>query len=319
MVDYFGRNINYMRISITDRCNLRCRYCMPNGAAMTEMSELLTYEEIAEVCKVAVSMGITRFKITGGEPLVRKDCDRLIAMINAIPGVEDVTLTTNGILLKQYANKLKASGLKVVNVSLDTLDSDMYAKITGFDMLSQVLEGIDEAIKVGVCVKLNTVLTEDNSDYRSLIQYAQEKGITVRFIEMMPIGYGKKQRGLSNQKIMDQITMQYGELEYVEERQGNGPSVYYRIPGQKGHIGFISAIHGKFCASCNRIRMTALGEVKACLCYDSTISIKESLRAGDMKMVKALMIEAVRTKPLEHCFESMSQITETKNMIQIGG
>ncbi len=319
MVDYFGRNINYMRISITDRCNLRCRYCMPNGATMTEMSELLTYEEIIEVCKVAVSIGITRFKITGGEPLVRRDCDNLIAMINDIPGVEDVTLTTNGILLKQYAKKLKESGLKAVNVSLDTLDQDIYAKITGFDALWQVLEGIDAAVKAGLCVKINAVLTEDNSDYEALIQYAEKTGITVRFIEMMPIGYGKKQQGLSNKQIMNHMIAEYGELEYIEERQGNGPSVYYRIPGHKGHIGFISAIHGKFCSTCNRIRMTALGEIKSCLCYDSTISIKEALRAGDLQMVKALMIEAVSKKPLEHCFESMSQITETKNMIQIGG
>lgn len=319
MVDSFGREINYMRISITDRCNLRCRYCMPDGTLMTQMSELLTYEEIVTICQIAVSLGITRFKITGGEPLVRKDCDKLIAMIKNISGVEQVTLTTNGILLEQYALKLKESGLRDVNVSLDTLDRERFAKITGFDALEQVLEGISSAIQAGLHVKLNTVLTEENSNYEDLVRYAEEKGIMVRFIELMPIGYGKKQYGLSNRQIIASMEQKYGGLEYIEEKLGNGPSIYYRIPGHTSAVGFISAIHGKFCHTCNRIRMTALGEIKACLCYDTSVSIKEPLRAGNLELVKDRLLEAIHEKPMEHCFEEIDKITEGKKMIQIGG
>ncbi|MBQ8822435.1 MAG: GTP 3',8-cyclase MoaA [Lachnospiraceae bacterium] len=319
MVDCHGREINYMRISITDKCNLRCRYCMPDGVTLTNMSELLSYEEIVSVCQQAVSLGITRFKVTGGEPLVRREADKLVAMIKEVPGVEQVTLTTNGILLKEYAEKLKMAGIDGINVSLDTLNAEKFREITGFDALNKVLEGIDAALKAGLKVKINSVLTKDNADYRSLISFAQEKGIVLRFIEMMPIGYGKEQEGISNRWILDRLEEEYGKLRKASENLGNGPAVYYRLPGKESVVGFISAIHGKFCSSCNRIRMTAMGEIKPCLCYDTSISVKEPLRAGNMADVKARLIWSMAQKPYAHCFEEVEKITEAKKMVQIGG
>ena len=319
MIDNYRRNINYMRISITDKCNLRCRYCMPRDIELTTMEELLTYEEIVSVCQQAVSLGINRFKITGGEPLVRRNVDGLIAMIKEIPGVEQVTLTTNGILLKDYADKLKKAGLDGVNVSLDTMNAEKFHEITGFDTLDKVLEGIDAALQAGLFLKLNCVLTKDNAEYESLITYAEEKGIKIRFIEMMPIGYGKRQEGISNQWLLEQLEVNYGEPEIILGELGNGPAVYYRFQKKNVLIGFISAIHGKFCNSCNRIRMTALGDIKPCLCFENTISVKESLRAGNMDEVRIKLKKAIEQKPNAHCFEEADKITEEKKMNQIGG
>lgn len=319
MVDCHGREINYMRISITDKCNLRCRYCMPKDVELTSMEELLTYEEIVKVCEQAVSLGITRFKITGGEPLVRRNADRFAAMIKEIPGVEQVTLTTNGILLKNQADSLKKAGLDGVNVSLDTLDAEKFHEITGFQTLDKVLEGIDAALQAGLKVKINTVLTEDNADYQSMIAFAEKKGIILRFIEIMPIGYGKNQKGISNQWLLEQLEKEYGEPEIISGELGNGPAVYYRFPGKNVCIGFISAIHGKFCNSCNRIRMTALGEIKPCLCFENLISVREPLRAGNVEEVKERLKLSVTKKPYAHCFEEIDKITEEKKMNQIGG
>ncbi len=319
MVDNYGRNINYMRISITDRCNLRCRYCMPKDVELTSMEELLTYEEIVSVCRQAVSLGINRFKITGGEPLVRRNVDGLIAMIKEIPGVEQVTLTTNGILLKEYAVKLKKVGLDGVNVSLDTMDAVKFHEITGFKVLDKVLEGIDAALQSGLSLKLNCVLTKDNADYESVIAYAEEKGIKIRFIEMMPIGYGKNQEGISNQWVQDQLEKEYGTPEIISGELGNGPAVYYRYEQKNVLIGFISAIHGKFCNSCNRIRMTALGDIKPCLCFEKMVSVKEPLRAGNLDKVREILEMSINQKPHAHCFEELDKITEEKKMNQIGG
>ncbi len=308
-----------MRISITDRCNLRCRYCMPKNVILTNMEELLSYEEIVNVCQQAVSLGITRFKITGGEPLVRRNADQLAAMIKEIPEVEQVTLTTNGILLSDYAESLKKAGLDGVNVSLDTLDAEKFMEITGFQALEKVLEGIDAALQVGLNVKMNCVLTKDNADYKSMISYAGKKGIVLRFIEMMPIGYGKEQEGISNQCIIEQLKKEYGELESVSGKLGNGPAVYYRLPGSDVIVGFISAIHGKFCNSCNRIRMTAMGDIKPCLCFENIVSVKEPLRDGNMHEVRKRLEMSINQKPYAHCFEEKDKITEEKKMIQIGG
>lgn len=292
---------------------------MPDGVTLTSMSELLSYEEIVNVCQQAVSLGITRFKITGGEPLVRRNADRLVAMIKEIPGAEQVTLTTNGILLKDYAESLKKAGVDGVNVSLDTLDAEKFQEITGFPALDKVLEGIDAALQAGLNVKINSVLTEDNTDYRSMIAYAGKKGIALRFIEMMPIGYGKEQKGISNQWIIEQLEKEHGELVSISGQLGNGPALYYRLPKSEITVGFISAIHGKFCNSCNRIRMTALGDIKPCLCFENMISVKEPLRAGNMEEVRESLKLSITKKPYAHCFEEIDKITEEKKMIQIGG
>ncbi len=319
MIDKYGRDIHYMRISITDRCNLRCKYCMPKDVEIFPMSDLLTYEEIIQVCKEAVVLGITHYKITGGEPLVRQDCHKLVQGILALDGVEEVTLTTNGILLKKYATQLYEAGLRKINVSLDTLDEQLYTKITGYNALQNVLAGIEEAIKVGLHVKLNVVLTKENPFSESLLAYAQSIGATLRFIEMMPIGYGKTQEGISNVTLLDELNQRYGTLEQISNSYGNGPAVYYKIPGFEMPVGFISAVHGKFCSSCNRIRMTSQGEIKSCLCFEQGVDLCAPLRQKNYKQVRLLLEKAIWQKPKEHVFEDISLITEEKNMIQIGG
>lgn len=321
MKDTFDRTIDYMRVSITDRCNLRCEYCMPDGVQLCTHKEILTYDEIVLVCREAVSLGIVKFKITGGEPLVRKDCASLIKKIYEIPGTEQVTLTTNGVLLKDQLAELKEAGLKSVNISLDTLDRKKFTKITGFDKMNLVLESIEAAMDAGMKVKLNAVMHDKGyqEDFKKLVDLAKDNPLDVRFIEMMPIGYGADAYLVSNETLMEQLAEMYGDVEPDYDVKGNGPAVYYKIPGFKGSIGFISAIHGKFCRNCNRIRLTSMGEIKSCLCFDNGICLKEAIKNGDSSEINRLLRESISEKPEEHCFGDLRGITERKNMIQIGG
>lgn len=320
MKDSYGRTIDYMRISITDRCNLRCRYCMPDGISWLPMEEILTFEEIYEVCVLAAKLGIKKLKITGGEPLVRKGCTKLICMLKRIPGISQVTLTTNGVLLAGYAEALKASGIDGINVSLDTLDPVLYEKITGFDRLRQVLQGLEAAEEAQIPLKVNAVLGQGRQQqWQPLAELARNRALDVRFIEMMPVGYGAGYQPVSNTELLKNMEKSFGSMKADKRQHGNGPAVYYRPAGFKGSIGFISAVHGKFCQSCNRIRLTSTGKIKPCLCYGESISLREALWAGNRKEVSELLVKAVRQKPLQHCFEQKELMTETLGMSKIGG
>ena len=272
MLDRYGRVINYLRISVTDRCNLRCCYCMPEGVQDVGMKNILTFEEIWEIVRTGVSLGITHIRITGGEPLVRKGCVNLIRGIREIPGVETITMTTNGVLLGNYAKQLKEAGVDGVNISLDTLDPEEFFKITGKRELQEVLAGIRAAKTAGLPVKLNAVNRKE-LDPIPLVRYAQEENLPIRFIEMMPVGYGKKYVGRSNEELRETLEAVCGNAECMTNREelsrlGSGPAVYYQFSDLKVPVGFISAIHGKFCDTCNRVRLTAEGYLKLCLCYD---------------------------------------------------
>lgn len=322
MIDQYGRTIDYMRISIIDRCNLRCKYCMPEDIQWLSPKEILSLEEIAEICRQASLVGIRKIKLTGGEPLVRKGCVDLVRMIKAIPDIQQVTLTTNGVLLAQYAEPLYKEGLDAVNVSLDTLNREKYKKITGSDAIPDVLKGIAEMEKYAVPLKINSVLQPgvNDDDWQELAELARHRDIDVRFIEMMPIGCGKEFESISNVTLLQKIRDLYGLVEEDETSHGNGPATYYRIPGFRGSIGFISAIHGKFCHNCNRIRLTSTGLIKPCLCYDNLVSLKEALRSGAKEEIQRLLIQAVKQKPKAHCFtENPNNITETHEMTKIGG
>lgn len=321
MKDSFGREIDYMRISITDRCNLRCRYCMPDGISWIPMEEILTYEEIKAVVEEAAKLGIKKIKVTGGEPLVRLGCPALVGMLKEVPGIEQVTLTTNGVYLAEYAEELKRNGLDAVNVSMDTLDAERFEKITGRDGLDAVLEGIQAALKLQIPVKVNSVLQkeENTNEWKALAELARHRKLDVRFIEMMPIGYGKRFEPVYNEVLLKKFKEEYGELEPDTRIHGNGPAVYYQIPGFEGSVGFISAIHGKFCDHCNRIRMTSTGDIKSCLCFEEQISVREALRAGDREEVRRLMEAAISSKPAAHQFEKKEMITEKREMASIGG
>ena len=272
MLDRYGRVINYLRISVTDRCNLRCCYCMPEGVQDVGMKNILTFEEIWEIVRTGVSLGITHIRITGGEPLVRKGCVDLIRGIREIPGVETITMTTNGVLLGNYGKQLKEAGVDGVNISLDTLDLEEFYKITGKRELQEVLAGIRAVKTAGLPVKLNAVNRKE-LDPIPLVRYAQEENLPLRFIEMMPVGYGKKYVGRSNEELRETLEAVCGKAECMTNREelsrmGSGPAVYYQFSDLKVPVGFISAIHGKFCDTCNRVRLTAEGYLKLCLCYD---------------------------------------------------
>ena len=323
MLDRYGRVINYLRISVTDRCNLRCCYCMPEGVQDVGMKNILTFEEIWEIVRTGVSLGITHIRITGGEPLVRKGCVDLIRGIREIPGVETITMTTNGVLLGNYGKQLKKAGVDGVNISLDTLDPEEFYKITGKRELQEVLAGIRAAKTAGLPVKLNAVNRKE-LDPIPLVRYAQEENLPLRFIEMMPVGYGKKYVGRSNEELRETLEAVCGNAECMTNREelsrmGSGPAVYYQFSDLKVPVGFISAIHGKFCDTCNRVRLTAEGYLKLCLCYDEGEDLRRVLREGEKENLRTIMEQTIFRKPAAHCFEHPAEMTETHEMVKIGG
>ena len=323
MLDRYGRVINYLRISVTDRCNLRCCYCMPEGVQDVGMKNILTFEEIWEIVRTGVSLGITHIRITGGEPLMRKGCGDLIRGIREIPGVETITMTTNGVLLRNYGKQLKEAGVDGVNISLDTLDPEEFYKITGKRELQEVLAGIRAAKTAGLPVKLNAVNRKE-LDPIPLVRYAQEENLPIRFIEMMPVGYGKKYVGRSNEELRETLEAVCGKAECMTNREelsrmGSGPAVYYQFSDLKVPVGFISAIHGKFCDTCNRVRLTAEGYLKLCLCYDEGEDLRRVLREGEKENLRTIMEQTIFRKPAAHCFEHPAEMTETHEMVKIGG
>lgn len=320
MIDSFGRKIEYMRVSLTDRCNLRCRYCMPNGIIGIDSKEIMTHDEIVVLCSMAAQLGIKYIKVTGGEPLVRKDVERVIAAIKSIDKIEGVTLTTNGILLPEKLDSLINSGIDAINISLDTINKDKYKKITGFDRLEEVLKSIDLSIERGIKTKLNVVILEDNFDECiQLAELAMNKYLDVRFIEMMPIGEGKNFNSINYTDVLDKIKSVYPDIKKVNYKGGYGPAEYYHIDGFKGNIGFINAVHNIFCDRCNRVRLTANGFIKACLCYNEGENLLEPLRSGKKEEVINIMERVIKNKPQRHCFDDVKKISEKHDMSQIGG
>lgn len=329
MKDRYGRTIDYMRLSITSQCNLNCCYCMPEKIAPVPERELLAYEEILSVCAAAARAGISRLKITGGEPLVRKGCAQLVGMLKQIPGIRQVTLTTNGILLHRVLPQLLENGLDAVNISLDTLSEQTYEAITGKPELSRVLANIRLAVQAGLPVKVNSVLLKgiNGDEWQALAGLTKKMPVDVRFIEMMPIGYGKNYAPVSNEILLKELYREYPGMEPDQRVHGNGPAVYFWIPGAKGSIGLISALHGKFCSRCNRLRLTAEGQLKPCLCYADSVDLRRILRGNTAKgedgaLEKALdqaFMQALEHKPQMHRFEVPGGVTEQGQMVQIGG
>jgi len=297
---------------------------MPNGIPWISMSEILTLEEILTVAACGAELGIRHIKVTGGEPLVRKDCVYLVKMLKQIPGIEKVTITTNGVLLGQYLDELAAAGIDGINISLDTTDRKRYQEITGSDRLEDVMESLKRAALLSVPVKINAVSLDLGAGWEEVLKLAALYPVDVRFIEMMPIGYGKEFPAISHKVLFHEIEKRYPGLEKDDRVHGFGPAVYYKIPGFLGSVGLISAIHGKFCDSCNRVRLTSQGYLKTCLCYEDGVDLRKILRAGETKeetnrKLRQAMEEAVLRKPGAHCFEKPGQITENHGMSAIGG
>lgn len=326
MEDRFRRSIDYLRVSVTDRCNLRCRYCMPEeGIPLKRHEDILRLEEIAYLVDCAAGLGVRKVRLTGGEPLVRKDLPALVSHLRAIPQIEDLSLTTNGLLLARYAGALKQAGLNRVNISLDTMDADRYRYITRGGDLNQVLAGIEAAKEAGLHpIKINTVVVRGFNDDEvvAFARMAQATNTHVRFIELMPIGEGmawSQDAFVSADEILEALREEL-ELRPTSEVVGNGPAQYYALPQSTGTIGFIPALSHAFCHRCNRLRLTAEGSLRPCLQSDVEVDLKSPLRQGASRQeIEGLFLRALKLKPWRHCFDAEGWLHQRRRMSQIGG
>lgn len=323
MIDGIGRTIDYLRISVTDKCNLRCRYCMPeDGVCLIPHDELLTLEEIFRVVRIMERLGIRKVRLTGGEPLIRKNLIKLVKDINSLEGIEEIAMTTNGVLFGEQAAQMKQAGLTGVNISLDTLDAERFHKITGFDYLDKVLEAIKAAREMDMRVKINCVPCREfnEEDLLQLAALAMRENIDVRFIELMPLGCGKDFTGIPSDEIVSRLETEYGKATKSCEKRGNGPAKYYDFDNFCGKIGFISPMSHSFCSDCNRVRLTAEGRLKLCLHYNHGIELKPLLRGGfsDEEILEQIRM-IITKKPKEHDFGGNEAASEQRKMVQIGG
>ena len=322
--DSFNRPINYLRISVTDRCNLRCIYCMPlEGIETLSHDDILRYEEIHTVAKAAAEYGINKVRLTGGEPLARAGLSSLVGLLNDVEGIDDLSITTNGILLSKYSQELKDAGLNRVNVSLDSLKPDKFEQITRIGKLEEVLEGIEAARAVGLNpLKTNMVVMRGIND-DEIIEFARktvDEEWHVRFIEFMPVGNGQ-QYGRERFMPISEISECIDSLGVLEPHKldGNGPAKYYRLPHAKGTIGFISPVSEHFCFQCNRLRLTADGKLRPCLLLDDEIDLRKPLRQGaSIDDLKKLIGQAIDSKPECHNLQ-MGTTAKNRSMCQIGG
>ncbi len=301
--DSFGRSIDYLRLSVTDRCNLRCVYCMPaEGIPLKPVEEILTYAELLRVARVAASLGIRKVRITGGEPLVRRGVVDFVRELSAVPGIGELCMTTNGIALSELARPLAAAGLRRVNISLDTLRRDRYAEVTRRDLLPAVLAGIDAAIAAGLSpVKINVVLLPGlhPGDADEFLSLARGTPVEVRFIERMPVGCLPTEGFVSADGIRECLLALPGVRETAGG--GGGPAVTYTVPGFRGTFGVISPISRKFCSFCNRLRLTADGRLRNCLFARETLDVRAALRGGaGERGVADLFRRAVACRPEGH-------------------
>lgn len=328
LFDNHGRPINYVRLAVTDRCNLRCFYCMPEeGIHYLPKQALLTYEEIERLVSILASLGISKVRLTGGEPFVRTDLMKLIRTIVAIPGINDVHLTTNGVLTAPHIPELKKLGIASANLSLDTLDSNRFKTITRRDEFDEVVKTYSALLEHQIPVKINAVVMDGKNidDIVPLIELTKRNPVSVRFIEEMPFnGEGNHYPVLSwtHTKILAYITEHYPNIYKIQDPE-NSTSYHYAIPGHRGNIGIIAAFSRTFCGTCNRIRITAQGELKTCLYDNGVLNIKDLMREGkDDEAVKTALLKAFQSRPLDG-FEAeekrKGQIPVHESMSTIGG
>lgn len=328
LVDNHGREINYMRLAVTDRCNLRCFYCMPaEGIDYAPRKELLSFEEIIRICKAFASQGISKIRITGGEPFLRKDMMQLLERIAEVDGIEEINITTNGTLLEGRVKDLKAIGIKSVNLSLDSLDRERFHEITRRDELDKVMQCMDDMLAEGIQVKVNMVVMKgkNDADIIPMLELANDKAVSVRFIEEMPFNgtEGQGNEGFwSFQEILNKIKKHYPELTKIPDPVGS-TSMNYRIPGFVGGFGIIAAYSRTFCGSCNRIRLTPQGLIKTCLYDNGIFNIRDLLRSGatDEGLIQALKTALAHRFKDGHEAEKHRQslLPNFESMASIGG
>lgn len=322
MQDNHGRNINYLRLSITDRCNLRCRYCMPaDGVVQKSCGEILRYEQFLQIVEAAVKLGIRKVRVTGGEPLVRKGVIDFLRRLSSMPGIEEVALTTNGLLLAEQAQNLRDAGVKRLNVSIDSLRPETYARITRGGSLEQVLAGLDAAEAAGLKLKLNMVVMNGIND-QEVVPFAAlslDKPWSVRFIEYMPTIREKQWQNqlVSGADILCELQRHYS-LKSISSGRYCGPAKPYRIEGAKGTVGIITPISEHFCGSCNRIRVTSTGQAKSCLLAGGSLDLKSYLQQSEAGLLKALQ-QVIGDKPAQHRYRLELEKDVPFSMSSIGG
>lgn len=318
MIDRFGRNITYIRVSVTKKCNLRCAYCMPEKIDMEDYQDLMKYEDILNVVKASQKLGIKKVRYTGGEPLIYKNIEKLIYETSGINGIEDISITTNGMLLCDMAKELKNSGLKRVNISLDSLNEKKFRTITGGGNLKKVLSAVDICVKLGFTpVKLNTVIIRgiNDDEIRNIAYLTKDIPVDVRFIELMPIGEGIKyyQSGFMNsEETMDKIP---GLIPVKSERSST--AAIYKLQNSLGTIGFISPLSSKFCSDCNRIRLTSDGKIKPCLHSETEINLMEYIK--DESLLELELKKAIYNKQSGHNLVRDGRSLSKRAMYEIGG
>lgn len=318
MLDRKGRNIDYLRVSLTDRCNLRCIYCMPEkGVDKKSHEDILRYEEIERIISACATLGIKKVRFTGGEPLIMKDIDKLIMNTSEIPGIKDISLTTNGILLGDMAEDLKKAGLKRVNISIDTLKEQKYKEITRGGDINMVFEGIEKCISLGmVPIKLNVVLMKgmNEEELEDFLKLTLENPIQVRFIELMPIGEGHRYFDEHSFRVEEILHRYPGLIPIIDDSK---VASVYKLPGALGSVGLISPISCKFCNACNRIRLTSIGTLKPCLHSEEEINLRPYL--GDKEKLIEIIYHTIFNKPEEHYIDEKRKSQTKRMMFQIGG
>lgn len=319
MIDKYNRTIDYMRLSVTDRCNLRCKYCMPESGVSKKLhKEILRHEELVEIVRAGAEIGIKKIRLTGGEPLIRKNIVELVQNISDIEGIDEVTMTTNGLLLKNYLDDLIKVGLTRINLSLDTLKSDRYRNITRGGNIDEVLSCIPLILEAGLRpLKINVVLIGgfNEDEIVDFVELTRHQNIEVRFIELMPIGEASlwtNDKFVSNQKVLEVV-----DLIKVEKTHPSSPAEYYKLKDGVGKVGLINPISCSFCVDCNRIRITSDGKVKPCLHSDHEIELMKALRNNEN--IVEILKESITSKPKEHLINDEEYKPITRNMNRIGG
>ena len=323
LVDPFGRRINYLRLSVTDRCNMRCRYCVPEqGVGKLSHQEVLSYEELHRIARAAVSLGIEKIRVTGGEPLVRRDIIPFLSGLSALPGLRQLVLTSNGALLEQMADELRGAGVQRLNISLDSLDAANFGAITRQGDLSRVLAGIAAADRAGFPIKINMVVMRGVNDHEidAIASLAVERPYSVRFIEYMPSAREERWQSLvlSGQEILERLSARF-PLVPIERNGLAGPAREYRIVGAAGTLGIITPVTGHFCAECNRIRVTSTGKAKSCLFSGDELDLKPFLAEPDDRLLEEALRGIVVRKPDRHEISPQSAGHTPFAMSAVGG
>lgn len=330
MLDKYRRNINYLRVSITDRCNLHCTYCRPKeGISLKGHDDILRYEEILRVIEQAVKMGFIKVRVTGGEPLVRRGFVDFLRSLKQIEGLECISLTTNGILLERFAADIFAAGVRRINISLDSLDAERFRQITGGGNLTDVLRGIEESEKVGFSpIKINTVVIRGFNDDEALdfVRLAMDKPYQIRFIELMPVSLvsmDQASRFMPNQELLERIQKHFHlEESGAQKSSSDGPARIFRLAGGAGEVGFINPVSDHFCSTCNRLRLTADGKLRACLLNEAEVDLKEALAKNcSDEDLAGLICRAIMLKPQKHDLDCTDRNLKkcTRDMSDIGG